>query len=71
MARDLAKLSDVPALRRDMQYFRIKKYVAPSAGPWLPNGSLPTPRQNKDIVAGLQNQTGHGLHGHGAFAIQS
>lgn len=66
MAKDLAKLSDVPALRRGMQCFRIKKCVAPSTGHWLSHGSLQTPWQNKDIAAGLQNQTAHG-----AFAIQS
>lgn len=42
MARDTAKLSDVPALRRHMRYFRIKKYAAPSTGHWLPSGSLKT-----------------------------
>lgn len=40
MAGDIAKLSDVPVLRRDMRYFRIKKYAAPSTGHWLPRGSL-------------------------------
>lgn len=66
MARDLAKLSGVPALRRDMLYFRIKKYAAPSMGHWLPSGSLQMPQQKEDIATPLQNQTALS-----AFAIWS